>query len=192
MATSSEALQQRDAGAWDAFYKEHAQEIYGFVHRLVPAGRPATDEVFQEIWLEAMEDIHRFDPRRGEIRTWLFAIARQRVALYWRKHASRKGAISFTDRNGEFEIDDDGALLPDEILEQVERNAAVNAALLVLPPDRRELLLQKYVEGLSVREIAEQAGKSVKSVESLLARGRDQLRALLGRYLTDAPRGLKP
>ena len=50
------------------------------------------------------------------------------------------------------------------------------------------MLLEKYAEGLSVAEISARTGRSVKSVESLLTRARDQLRMLLRPYFTN-PKG---
>jgi RNA polymerase sigma factor (sigma-70 family) len=73
----------------------------------------------------------------------------------------------------------DISVLPEDVLEQVEQRSAVRAAILVLPEDRREVLLGKYVDGLSVKTIADRMGKTVKAVESLLSRTREQLRGLL-------------
>jgi len=70
------------------------------------------------------------------------------------------------------------------VLEQVERTSVVRAAMLVLPGDRREVLVGKYVEGLSVETIAARMGRTPKAVESLLSRARQQMRHLLGGYMT--------
>ena len=67
-------------------------------------------------------------------------------------------------------------------MEHVERNSVVRAAILLLPEDRREVLLCKYVEGLSVCNIANRMGKTAKAIESLLSRSREQLRELLREY----------
>jgi RNA polymerase sigma-70 factor (ECF subfamily) len=72
--------------------------------------------------------------------------------------------------------------LPEDVLEGVERNSVVRAAILVLPDDRREVLLCKYVEGLSVDSIAIRMGRTAKAVESLLSRSREQLREQLRWY----------
>ena len=78
----------------------------------------------------------------------------------------------------------DSSLLPEDVLEQLERESAVRAAILLLPGDRREVLMREYVEGLSVETIATRMGKTAKAVESLLSRAREQLRALLRGYVT--------
>ena len=78
----------------------------------------------------------------------------------------------------------DAAVLPEDVLEQVERASVVRAAMLLLPDDRRKVLLWKYVERLSVEKIAFRMEKTAKAVESLLSRSRDHLRSLLGGYMT--------
>jgi len=62
----------------------------------------------------------------------------------------------------------------------------VQASLLALSPERRQVLVEKYVEELSVAEIAARTGKSPKAVESLLSRARKQFRTLLQWYFSDA------
>lgn len=179
-----ESLQQRDAAAWDEFYEEHVRELYGFVFRLV-RGDPATAaDVFQDTWLDAIGHIGQFDPKRGELRSWLFGIARRRVALHWRQRLARGGAAAAA--RAEISVEAlDGAVLPDDVIEHLEQAAVVQASLLALPPDRRRVLIDKYVEELSVNQIAARTGKSPKAVESLLSRAREQFRALLRRYFSD-------
>jgi RNA polymerase sigma-70 factor (ECF subfamily) len=179
-----QSLRDRDAGAWDGFYQEHVHELYGFVFRLVRGDRPAAADVFQDVWLDAVGHIEQFDPDRGELRSWLFGIARRRIALYWRQQTS-SGRIIATGHAVESA---DGAVLPENVIERVERSAVVRASLLAMPPDRRQALCDKYVEGLSVDQIAAKMGKSPKAVESLLSRAREQLRSLLGWYFSD-PKG---
>ena len=64
-------------------------------------------------------------------------------------------------------------------MEQVEHISVIRAAILVLPDDRRKVLIWKYVEGLSVDAIAMRMERTTKAVESLLSRAREQLRDLL-------------
>jgi RNA polymerase sigma factor (sigma-70 family) len=80
----------------------------------------------------------------------------------------------------------DGALVPDDVIEHLEQAAVVvRASLLALPPERRQVLVDKYVEELSVSQIAARTGKSPKAVESLLSRARGEFRALLRWYFSD-------
>ena len=178
-----ESLQKRDAAAWDEFYEEHAHELYGFVFRLVRGDPQTAADVFQDTWLDAISHIGQFDPKRGELHSWLFGIARRRVALHWRQRLARSGAARAA--GGEIPIEVlDGAVVPDDVIEHLEQAAVVQASLLALSPERRQVLVEKYVEELSVAQIAARTGKSPKAVESLLSRAREQFRALLRWYFS--------
>lgn len=178
------ALKQRDRSAWSAAVDRHLHELYGFVFHLVGADRAVAEDLNQEIWLEALHGIDQCDATRGSFRNWLFGIARKRVALFYRRRASAAGAISPGGRLEEPAEWGEAAVLPADVLERAEQNGVVRAAMLVLPDERRKALVWKYVEGLSVESIANRLGRTVKAVESLLSRAREQLRGMLRGYMT--------
>jgi RNA polymerase sigma-70 factor (ECF subfamily) len=114
---------------------------------------------------------------------WLLGIARRRVALYYRRRAAGSTRSSGV-LSGEEPDDGAHSVLPEDVLEQLERASVVRAAMLAVPEDRRKALQWKYGEGLSVEVIAARLGKTAKAVESLLSRAREQLRDLLRGYVT--------
>ena len=175
-------LKQRDGSAWNAAVDRHLHEVYGFVFHLVGGDRAVAEDLNQETWLAAMDGIDHCDAAHGSFRNWLFGIARKRVALYYRRRALAGNPTSLSDPFSKAAELGDISVLPEDVLEQVERNSAVRAAMLVLPEDRRQVLLCKYVEGLSVDSIAIRMGRTAKAVESLLSRAREQLRELLRGY----------
>lgn len=175
---SVEDLQRRQRVAWDQFYEQFVHDIFGFVMHLVKGQRTLADDLFQEVWLQAIDSIATFDPQRGDLRSWLFGIARRRVALYWRKKFAADQRMELGN-SASAEILIDGALLPPDLLEQFERAEIVRAALLVMSEDQRTALTHKYIDGLSVDQIATRTGKTPKAIESLLSRARSQLRTLV-------------
>jgi len=184
MTSLYKSLQDRDAAAWDECYEERSRELYGFVFPLVRGDTQAVADVFQDTWLDAISHIGQFDPQRGELRSWLFGIARRRVALHWRKRLARSGTA--VAARADIPVEDlDGAVVPDDVIEHLEQAAVVQASLLALPPERRQVLVDKYVDELSVAQIAARTGKSSKAVESLLSRARGQFRTLLHWYFSD-------
>lgn len=183
------ALKRRDRSAWSTATDRHLHELYGFVFHLVGGDRAVAEDLNQATWLEAIDGIDHCDAARGSFRNWLFGIARKRVALYYRRRAVAGNQASLSDPFTESTVLSDISTLPEEVLEQTERVSVVRAAILLLPNDRREALLCKYVEGLSVQAIAAQMGRTAKAIESLLSRSREQVRGLLRGYM--APSGEK-
>lgn len=175
-------LKLRDPTAWSTVYDRHVREMFGLVFHLVGGNHAVAEELNQEIWLTSIDRIGQFDPSRGSVRGWLFAIARQHVALHFRRQAVR-GLTSAERREDArpFEVPD-SSILPDDLMEQTERAHAVRAALSLLAEDRREVLILKYVDRLSVVQIAARTAKTAKAVESLLSRARAQMRDLLRWY----------
>jgi RNA polymerase sigma-70 factor (ECF subfamily) len=186
------ALKRREPAAWNAVVDRHLGEVYGFVFHLSGNHRAIAEELTQEAWLEAVASIDRCDPARGFFRNWLLGIARRRVALHFRRRAGRKELRLLSDLTEDWEEVESATVLPQDVLEQVERASAVRAALLALPEDRRTALVCKYVEGLSVDATAARLGRASKAIESLLGRARAQMRSLLGGYLSDLDKWQEP
>jgi RNA polymerase sigma-70 factor (ECF subfamily) len=69
---------------------------------------------------------------------------------------------------------------PSERADRRERADRLAAAVAALPPDQREAVLLKHIEGLSLAEIAARVGKSTAAVAGLLRRGLARLRELMG------------
>jgi RNA polymerase sigma-70 factor (ECF subfamily) len=73
----------------------------------------------------------------------------------------------------------DDALDPEERLAQQHTVTLVRAALERLPPDFREVIVLREIEGLSYKEIADVVHVPIGTVMSRLARGRERLRTVL-------------
>src|SRR5262245_841341 len=78
-------LQQRTRETWQSAYDRHVGAIFGFVASLLRGSRQPVEEVHQQVWLAAIESIDRFDPAKGDFRSWVLGIARRHVALHFRK-----------------------------------------------------------------------------------------------------------
>ena len=178
------ALKRRDRSAWSAAVDRHLHEVYGFVFHLAGGDRAVAEDLNQETWLAALDGIDHCDAARGSFRNWLYGIARRRVALHYRRRSLLGNPASLSNPFDEVADLGDASVLPEDVIEQVERNSVVRAAILVLPDDRRKVLIWKYVEGLSVDAIATRMERTAKAVESLLSRAREQLRDLLSWYVT--------
>jgi RNA polymerase sigma-70 factor (ECF subfamily) len=174
-------LQMRKREAWADAYDSHASDVFNFIAHLLHGDRAAAEEIHQETWLAALAGIAAFDVGRGELRGWIFGIARRQIALHFRRIAQTRLDALGGDAAAAA-LPDDGSLLPHDVIGAIERGDAVRAALAELGAESRGVLLGKYVDGRSVNELADQFGRTPKAIESLLSRARVRMRLMLRWY----------
>ena len=154
---------------------EVAPVVYGFVFARVGGAQAVAEDLLQETLLEAVKSAHNF---RGDAAatTWMSAIARRRLPRYY--ESERRAEVA----RHELRLVEEGTSPEDEVslADMVERQDEVVRALGKLPALQRQVLVLKYLEGLSVQEIANQVSRSRVQVQSLLQRGRDGLRRQFG------------
>jgi RNA polymerase sigma-70 factor, ECF subfamily len=147
-------------------------------------GEPqAVEEVMQDVALAALAQRSPLrDPARAAV--WLYRLAVRHVLIYRRKSGRRRGLIDrYAERRRTADLDGTGS--PLAWLVRDERQKLVQEALLQLPPRDAELLVLKYAEGFSARELAERLGVTIPTIETRLHRARGRLRAELTRLSAD-------
>ncbi len=154
-----EQLCRGDNDAWEKLIAESQSRLYTYLLYNVPTPEDAQD-LLSEIYLAALRSIPSLDSSDGLIR-WLYAIARRKVADYWRQ------AVPVSELSDSLEATSNGISLE------------FREALALLPELTRQALLLRYREGLSVEEVSHIIGRSYKATESLLSRGRALLKAAL-------------
>jgi RNA polymerase sigma-70 factor, ECF subfamily len=156
--------------AWRTWYDETFDELYRYVRWRCGGRRDWADEIVQETWLTAVRRVRRFDPRKGSFLAWLRGIA----ANLLRNDLRKRRRLPTFQQSADEQIDKtSGTESPWEDRQREEQVAAALDAL----PDREEAVLRaKYLEGLSVAQIASARGETPKAVESLLSRARQAFR----------------
>jgi len=151
----------------------HLDAAYNLARWLTRNDQDAQDAV-QEACLRAFRFFPSF--HGGDARAWLMKIVRN--ACYTWLHANRplQEAAEF-DEN--LSPPDPQALNPEEVLLRDDSSTLVRKALENLPPNFREVLILRELEGMSYREIAHITGIPAGTVMSSLSRGRDRLRQAL-------------
>ncbi len=150
---------------------EVAPVAYGYLYARVGGDQAVAEDLLQETLLEAVRGAGSF---RGEsaLSTWMCAIARRRLARFYESERRQEAA------QRSLRVVDGEASAPVDAL--VERQDEVVRALRRLPALQRQVLVLKYVDGLSVQDIALELDRSQVQVQSLLQRGREGLRRQLG------------
>ena len=162
-----EGILARDETALRTFYRSHAPRLLRYVSKRVPQQEDA-EEIVQDTLLACLESFRDFT-YQSSLSTYVYAIAKRKVAdWYRRKKLSR---IVFSQMPG-FERLLESLLTPEEELDRIHVQLAIERAFSQLAPLQQTLLRLKYIEGLSVGEIAVRLAITFKSAESALFRAR--------------------
>lgn len=135
----------------------------------------AAEEVLAATYADAWARAFSYDATRGPVFAWLLTMCRSRALDYLRKQRQRKCEI---DIEG-LDAVPDAALGPDELLNLLQRQGRVHAALAGLSELRRRLVTLAFLRGLSHEEIAQTTGMALGTVKSHVRRALLQLRAEL-------------
>jgi RNA polymerase sigma-70 factor (ECF subfamily) len=180
-------LRAGEAAAWRALYDAYAVRVWQAVARLMGPESADVADVVQETFLAAARSAGTYDPARGSLWFWLWGIARRHVAVHYRKEKRHDRLRSAGDwlcaRNGSVlrYLQGEGEAPPD-VLAAAELATLVRAALTELPAEYEMLLTARYLDGVSVDDIATQEHSTAVAVRSKLARARQAFRQLLLRY----------
>ena len=150
-----------DAGAFEELYRRHRGGLFRFVARSV-RDRAVAEELYQEIWMRAIEARGRYQPRAKFI-TWLYTIAHNRLVDHWRKKGLQVVAL---DPEDEFPANPGSD--PQGIAEAKQGLARFASALDALPPAQREAFLLHHEAEMSVAEIARATGTNEEAAKSRL------------------------
>jgi len=166
------AVLRKDRKATAEFVGRYADSIYGYIRsRLIPR-YDQVDDVVQEVFLSAWESLPRYQAT-GRLQAWIMGIARHKVEDYYR---ARLRAPEVFVEDTEERASSDDAVRMQETLEQEELQTQTRQVLATMPERYRLVLLWRYWEKASAREMAQKTGKTEKAVERLLARARAEFR----------------
>ena len=166
-----------DEGAFDEFFADYFPRLFRFaVLRL--RDPDAAEDIVQTSLMAAMRHLGSW---RGEasLFTWLCTICRREIAA-WQKRTTRRVIVSLEDDDASLRaaLDSIGAAAdaPDARLARADTGRTVQLALDHLPPRYSRALEWKYLEELSVDDIAGRLQCTPKAAESLLTRARAAFR----------------
>lgn len=132
------------------------------------------EEIFQDVLVSAVDSLPLFKGKSSFF-TWLCGIANHEIVDFYRKKKIKTILFSHFPF---LETLASEALTPDEKIEKQELKKEVEKVLSVLSEGYREILRLKYIEELSMKEIAKKTKKTVKAVESKLTRARQAFKKI--------------
>src|SRR6267378_3807561 len=146
---------QRDTARFGDVYEHYFEMVYAYVARRV-RNRTEAEDLTAEVFRRALQSLPRFKWTGAPFAAWLFRIASNLIADR-AKRAAREG----TSEPGPLPHDQSGAAHTQQIdLEQCERQAQVFRLVGTLDEDQRRVLVMRFAEEKSIREIADALGRS--------------------------------
>ena len=166
---------RKDRKAAARFVAGHIDAVYAYArHRLTPRA-DLVDDVIQEVFLSALNGLATFKGQ-SSLRTWLIGIARHKIEDIYRQRLRLPEAIDDMDA---LEEESFSATTPlDERIDAGRAQAKVRHVLARMPERYGLLLLWRYWEHRSTRDMALAIGTTEKSVERTLARARARFKEL--------------
>ena len=172
--TEDAALAQRardgDPQAFAALYDRYFELVYRYVYYRVREVEEAED-VTSEVFFRALRAMPRYEPRQPFL-AWLYRIARNAVidrARAARPRVSFEDALAHPDA-GDHVVDPDARILA------TDRRARLKTALGTLTAEQQEVVILRFVEGLSAEEVGKIMGKRAGTVRGLQFRALQALK----------------
>lgn len=169
------AVLEGDTDRFEELVHAYEKGIYNLCLRMLGDEQDALDAA-QEAFFKAFRSLSGF---RGESRfsTWLYRLAGN-VCLDTLRKRPNAPTVSMDDDDTPLFLADSSPS-PQEILERSEIRRTVDAALGTLPPEFRQAVVLRDVNGFSYEEIAEVTGLGTGTVKSRISRARRKLAAAL-------------
>jgi RNA polymerase sigma-70 factor (ECF subfamily) len=185
-----ERAKRGDVEAFEQLISQHQKTVYNIAYRLTGNHEDASD-VAQEAFVRAYSSLAEF---RGDssFATWLYRIVNNACLDELRKRRRQRvtyidEALTMDDGEMSRQIADtaDG---PEQALERVEIQRAVQESINSLDPEYRVVLVMREIQGYSYQEIADALGINLGTVKSRLNRARHALKEKFGSLELLTPR----
>ena len=156
---------QKDPSRFAELYELHFHRVYAYIARRV-RNRAETQDLTAHVFHQALANLEKFKWRGAPFSAWLYRIAANAIADYVRKlpreSSTQNSPVLMPDAESDFEA--------------VERRARVFQAMDSLPADQRRVIMMRFGEEKSIREIALELGRSEGAIKQLQFRGLENLR----------------
>ena len=164
---------QGDREAFGVLYDRYVSRIYNYIYYRTGNSHDAED-LTARVFQRALGHITKYRKTNVPFSAWLYRIAHNLVAN-WHRDNSRRKEVPIEDQlDLRIKLD-----LPEKQIEKRQELDFLLRAIRKLSNDRQMVLILKYVEDLSNKEIGDVMGKSEGAIKSLYHRTLLELRDIL-------------
>ena len=158
---------QQDPARFADLYEINFERVYAYAVKRV-RDRAEAEDLTAEVFHHALANLRRFEWRGIPFAAWLFRIAANLISDRWL-------------RSGREVPDDSGALETAQVspleIEEVERRATLFRLVDTLPAEQKRVVVLRFVEQKSIKEVAREIRKTEGAVKQLQFRALTSLRA---------------
>jgi len=159
---------QNDPSRFAELYEQNFNRVYAYVARRVRE-RAEIQDLTAQVFHQALANLGKFKWKGSPFAAWLYRIAANAIADRARQKTREANNQSDPVSGASAETD----------LEAVERRARLFGAVDKLPEDQRRVIVMRFADEQSIREIAGQLGRSEGAVKQLQFRALENLRKRL-------------
>lgn len=174
MPTEGELVQRaigKDAQAFGELYQRHLSQIYRYVYYKV--GNPTeAEDLTEQTFLKAWEAMGRYREQGVPFSAWLYRLAHNLVIDHHRTKHEATPLDTVIDA-------EDGQPAPDDVAALRLDAAAVHRAIARLTPEQQQVVILRFIQGMSHGEVAAIMGKNEGAVRGLQHRALAALHELL-------------
>lgn len=156
---------QQDPSRFAELYEQNFHRVYAYVARRV-RDRAETQDLTSHVFHQALANLGKFKWKGSPFAAWLYRIAANAIL----DQARRKARESNSQLNAATE----SSTASD--LEEVEYRARLFSAVETLPKDQQRVIVMRFADEKSIREIAEELQRSEGAVKQLQFRALENLR----------------
>jgi RNA polymerase sigma-70 factor (ECF subfamily) len=156
---------QADPRRFAELYELHFHRVYAYVVKRV-LNREEAEDITSDVFQQALAKIKAFEWRGVPFSAWLVRIAANAITDRWKRAARQTNEP-----------------LPDDLedksprAKEIEQRAALFQMVESLPADQRRVVEMRFAEQKSIREIAQEIGRTEGAVKQLQFRALEKLRA---------------
>jgi RNA polymerase sigma-70 factor, ECF subfamily len=161
------AVARYDEAALRELYERHGRAVFGLAARVV-GDQAVAEEVLQDVFVRLWDRPERFDPERGELKSFLLRESHSRAVDRLRSDAARRR------REDRHEVESERMRRGDDLEREVWeliRSEKVKEALAELSPREREAITLAYFGGHSYRDVAELLGEPEGTIKGRIRIG---------------------
>jgi RNA polymerase sigma-70 factor, ECF subfamily len=168
----------QDRAAFERVYHATCAHLLGVALRILN-NRERAEEVLQEAFVNVWHSARGYNPSVATPMTWLINVVRNKAIDTLRSGATERRSTGALDDEA-FELRADGALEPQQMLDDSLQRAHIDACMQSLNAQQRQALALAYYRGLVHTEIAAQMGAPLGTAKAWVRRGLDKLKECLG------------